>query len=310
MNRILVLMSTYNGASFIREQITTVINQRKVDVFLLIRDDGSTDLTIDVIAEICKEHNNIKLIKGDNKGCAQSFLSLMEAAQTMEEDFDYIAFSDQDDYWQEEKLFRAVEKLNAKSASEPLVYFSNLYVVDEHLGNKQLMYGDLHPYLNKPHLMVENFATGCTMVFNKSTLNSFLAHPINNLRVHDIRLFHMCLFLGDYVYDDNAYILYRQHGDNVIGANFYREQRWKSKCRSMKNLWQQHVREDEAREVLSAYGDEMSEEDKQIVKIVAQFRNKIKYRLLLLFAPGRYKFRLRRKVDTFWFKVRVILGVV
>lgn len=310
MSKILVLMSTYNGASYIREQISTVINQKQVDILLLIRDDGSTDSTIDIIADICKDHNNIKLIKGDNIGCAQSFLSLMKATQSMEADYDYIAFCDQDDFWLEEKLFCAVEKLKAISTPKPLIYFSNLYIVDENLGNKQLMYEELSPYLNKSHLMVENFATGCTMVFNKKALDSFLAHPINNLRVHDIRLFHMCLFLGSYIYDDNAYILYRQHGDNVIGANFYRNQRWKSKLRSIRNLWQQHVREDEAREVLLSYGNEMSEADKQIVTVVAQFRKIFKYRLLLLFSPGRYQFRLRRRVDNFWFKVRVILGVV
>lgn len=308
--RVIVLLSTFNGARFIREQITSVVNQKKVDVFLLIRDDGSTDSTVDIIADLCKTYNNIKLIKGDNKGCAQSFLSLMEMAQNQEASYDYIAFSDQDDYWLDEKLNRAVEKLSTKRGIEPLVYFSNLYIVDENLGNRKMMYNNLQPLLNKSHLMIENFATGCTMVFNKTALDVFLSHPVNNLRVHDIRLFHMCLFLGDYIYDDNAYILYRQHGDNVIGANFYRGQRLKSKLRSIRNLWNQHVREDEAREVLFSYGSEMSDEDKKIVKIVAEFRKNIKYRLVLFFSPKPYCFYLRRTIDTFWFKIRVILGVV
>ena len=309
MKKVLVLMSTYNGASYIREQITTLLNQKKVDVLLLIRDDGSTDSTIDIIKDICKDHNNIKFIKGENRGCPQSFLSLMEATQTIVADYDYIAFSDQDDIWLPEKLYQASLKIQDLPQDAPALYFSNLYITRGDYSQRSLMYESAPP-INKSHLMVENFAAGCTIMFNKMALTTFLKLPVNNLIMHDKRLIHMCMLLGNIIYDSNAYICYRQHEDNVIGANYYFKQRINSKLRSLKNFWKQHDREEEAKEVLAAYGELMTDEDRKMVSIVAFYRKRIKYRLLMLFSPGKYDFNMRRHTDNFWFKIRVLIGAV
>lgn len=310
MNKVIVLLSSYNGEKYIEEQVSTVLNQEDVIVKLLIRDDGSRDSTIDIIKKLCLTNNNIELIEGINVGCAQSFLLLMKEALKREKEYDYISFCDQDDFWMKDKLKCAMEKLSLHNDERPFLYFSNLYIVDKELHNKRRMYDSIDCYLNKSHLLVENFATGCTMVFNKAALKSFLKYPIENLRVHDIRLFHMCLFIGDYYYDDTPHILYRQHSDNVIGANYYKKQRLKSKLRSLGTFWKQHVREEEAKELLRSYGEKISQEDKRLVEIVAFYRECLKYRLILFFAPGDYKFRLRRFSDNFWFRVRIILGAV
>lgn len=309
MNKILVLMSTYNGEKFLRAQIDSILKQTNVKTTLIIRDDGSIDETINIITQIQKKCRNVELVEGDNVGAAHSFLELMKIAEKRKDDFDFFAFSDQDDYWLEEKLSQASAFLSSLPQDKPALYFSNLYITGEDLKNRSLMYkSELR--ISKSHLLVESFASGCTMLFNTVALESFLKYPIRYLRIHDLRFMHMCLFLGNIVYDRNAYILYRQHGHNVIGANYYLRQRINSKIKSMKCLWKQHFIEEEASEILYSYGASITQEDQKIVSIVANFRHNLSYRLKLLFSPGSYDFNMHRKEDNFWFKIRILLGVV
>ena len=94
--KVLILLSVYNGQKYLQEQLNSLYNQRGVDVSILIRDDGSSDHSIDIIRENQKDHD-IKLIEGKNVGFAQSFWELVRNAT----EADYYAFCDQDDYWEE-----------------------------------------------------------------------------------------------------------------------------------------------------------------------------------------------------------------
>lgn len=302
-------MSTYNGAEYLREQIDSIIKQNGVNLSLLIRDDGSSDATDSIIEEVVQKNNSIKYVKAPNVGAAHSFYELMKMAGERIEEYDFFAFSDQDDIWLPEKLYQASLKIQELPQDAPALYFSNLYITRGNNTQRSLMYESALP-INKSHLMVENFAAGCTIMFNKMALMMFLKLPVNNLIMHDKRLIHMCMLLGNIIYDSNAYICYRQHEDNVIGANYYFKQRVNSKFRSLKNFWKQHDREEEAKEVLAAYGNLMTDEDRKMVSIVALYRKRIKYRLLMLFSPGNYDFNMRRSSDNFWFKIRVLIGAV
>lgn len=303
------MMSTYNGGKYLREQIDSILGQRDVSVFLLVRDDGSSDDTKSIVREYMASRPNVELVEGKNVGAANSFLELMKVAHEKTAVYDYFAFSDQDDYWLPGKIAEAIKKIKDQPQDGPVLYFSNLYLTRDGDDNKYLLYEKPLP-LSKSHLMVENFAAGCTIVLNALALIKFLEIPTENVQMHDKRLIHMCLFLGKIVYDSNAYIYYRQHSDNVIGANFFLKQRLNSKLKSLMNFWRQHGREEEAKEVLASYSKYMSTEDRKMVTIVAGYRKKIWYRLLLLISPGEYDFNMRRRRDNFWFKIRVVLGAV
>lgn len=67
-----VVMSTYNGEKYLKEQIDSILSQEGVDVRLYIRDDGSSDRTTDILASY-QEHKNVKIEKGNNLGFAKSF---------------------------------------------------------------------------------------------------------------------------------------------------------------------------------------------------------------------------------------------
>lgn len=93
--KVIVLMSTYNGEKYLKEQIDSILNQVKVEVFLMIRDDGSSDNTIAILKEYERQNRNIKIIKGKNIGVGNSFMQLLYNSAEAE----YYAFADQDDVW-------------------------------------------------------------------------------------------------------------------------------------------------------------------------------------------------------------------
>ena len=100
MDKVQVLLSTYNGEKYLQEQIESIIRQEDVEISLLIRDDGSCDKTIEIIENLKRKNSNIIYYSGNNLGPARSFMDLINKSGN----FDYYAFSDQDDVWKSKKL--------------------------------------------------------------------------------------------------------------------------------------------------------------------------------------------------------------
>ena len=107
MTTVQVLLSSYNGEKYIREQLDSILAQEGVNIQLLIRDDGSTDGTNSILTEYEQRCDNISVIYGINVGVIQSFFLLLEQAGS----YPYIALADQDDVWLKQKLKRAIEKI-------------------------------------------------------------------------------------------------------------------------------------------------------------------------------------------------------
>ena len=128
MEKVAVLMSTYNGEQFLREQLDSILDQENVDLNLYVRDDGSNDHTIDILSEYADKHSNVHFYRGDkNLGACGSFLELL----SKEYDADYFALADQDDIWDKDKISVAIEKLKTLPADKPALYHSNLRIVDQ-----------------------------------------------------------------------------------------------------------------------------------------------------------------------------------
>ena len=100
--KVCVLISTYNGEKFLDEQIASILAQKGVEVDILVRDDGSSDMTCSLLERWQKE-GKLKWYKGENLGFARSFMNLLKTASV----YDYYAFCDQDDVWLPEKLKKA-----------------------------------------------------------------------------------------------------------------------------------------------------------------------------------------------------------
>ena len=131
METVQILMSTYNGERYIREQIDSFLQQTYPLINILVRDDGSSDGTIAILEEYAEKYDNITYYKGNNLGVIQSFLQLLRDS---DDAATYYAFADQDDVWLPEKIEKAIEMLeNNTETSMPLLYCSDVYVTDENL---------------------------------------------------------------------------------------------------------------------------------------------------------------------------------
>lgn len=299
---VMVLLSTYNGAQYIEEQLNSIIKQKKVIVKILIRDDGSTDSTLGILRKYKEKYNFIDLIEGENLGSCGSFFCLMEYAYQHYRQ-KYYAFSDQDDFWEEDKLFNAI--LGIGQYDSPCLYCSNLKIVNKNLEFQKFMYEN-KPIIKKNESLINNFATGCTTVINRELLElySSLKRPKNAV-MHDWWLYCLANYFGTVIYDSNAYILYRQHENNVYGA------RMLTKLAKIKNFinsifypYNQHYREDNAKAFLECTSHLLTLNDRKIVERIAHYRQSLITRCILALDFINFK-KLSIKI-----RLRILLGLV
>ena len=211
----LVLLSSYNGEKYIAEQISSILSQEKVEVRIIIRDDGSKDKTLEILNRI--EDERIEVIAGDNLGCIQSFSWLVNYAYEKYSEYEIYAFADQDDYWLSDKLYQGSKALLDYSMSYPNLYFCNMSLVDSDLNFVRNMRNhDID--IRKGNAWLGGIAAGCTMVFNRKLVELYANHNPKYC-YHDYWVFLIALYLGNIVYDNMPYIKYRQHEFNVLGAH-------------------------------------------------------------------------------------------
>ena len=223
MKTIQVLMSTYNGEKYLREQIDSILMQdcEKKGVAklrLLIRDDGSKDSTREILAEYASRYpGQVSWYQGENKGVIQSFFDLIKKS---DDGIDYYALADQDDYWLENKLRVGMEALEALPAGKkPYLYCCKTKPVDEELRElkSQIKRPPMRPGF--ANALVENIVPGCTTVMNSALRNMVKKNSPKYTVMHDWWLYLVASCFGRVVYDEDSYICYRQHGGNQVGSN-------------------------------------------------------------------------------------------
>jgi glycosyltransferase involved in cell wall biosynthesis len=232
---VVILLATYNGEKFLHEQIESLFAQTHKNIRILVRDDGSQDETLEILANYAATYPNIiQVMQGPNLGFVGNFLELIAAAPR--EAMAYF-FCDQDDVWLPGKIAAACAKLQA-IPSGPALYFARLSVVDEDL--KALHLSPLVSRWSLGNALLESQVTGCTMALNQEGMKLLQSERprADQLVAHDWWAYLVLSALGRLVYDPEAHILYRQHGQNSLGAarsrfqelqqrwNNYRQGRW------------------------------------------------------------------------------------
>lgn len=213
--KIIVIISTYNGEKYLREQLNSILAQEDVDVSILIRDDGSIDSTHRILEEYSRNNSSIEFYTGENCGVISSFNDLVNSEKL--NNYEYIAFCDQDDVWDKDKLRIAVYALEKIKNKYPAVYCSNLMVVDEKLNQIRPKFKYIRKY-TKSMSTVQNIGAGCTQVFNQKALAMYRQGLNARMEMHDYWMTLICMFFGYVLYDPNSHIKYRQHKKNVVGA--------------------------------------------------------------------------------------------
>lgn len=305
MKTVAVLMSTYNGEKYLAEQLDSILYQEDVNIKILIRDDGSTDSTKDIIREYQKSYDFISLIEGENVGWRKSFFNLISEVAT-ETKYDYYAFCDQDDIWLPNKLKEAIKAIsNIGKPQVPILYCSNLYFYKDGINHGKIM--KQHPLRTLKNCLLRNYATGCTIVFNYKLLY-LLSTRIPNLTIaHDYWAYIIATLCGEVIIDDNSYILYRQHENNQIGVKKGYVKLWK---RRLKNLILPNFgfsRETMAKEIISNFSEYMTTDSLIAVSQMANYNKSLLHRLKFLFDNG---YTFNSLSNDFWFKMRIILGKI
>lgn len=232
--KVQVLMSAYNGEKYLREQLDSILNQNYKNIEILIRDDGSTDSTPEILKEYAGKYQTVTYVQGKNCGPAKSFFKLIKMA---DKQANYYALSDQDDIWEPDKVARALTWLDRYKRQPgnkeiPLMYCSALTVVDENLrflyqeGTEKRMKN-----FSFGNAMVENCCTGCTMVFNRALQKMIAEKRIPHCSMHDWWIYLVASCFGKVLYDPSSKIQYRQHADNVIGMEEDKIKKLKKKIR-------------------------------------------------------------------------------
>ena len=295
--KIAVLLASYNGVKYIKEQVDSILNQKEVDVTIFISDDLSTDKTIEYLQDIYKDFKNIVYLPSGSKfgGAGKNFFRLIRDVDFSS--FDFISFVDQDDIWYEDKLIRAIKTIEDKQLD---AYSSNVLAFWE--DGKEMV-------INKSSLqarydyLFEAAGPGCTYVLKKDlaiSLQNFICdnwEDVNKIELHDWFIY---AFARENNYkwhiDEKPSMRYRQHTSNQVGAN----DGLKAKLKRLKKVFSSWYRE-------------------EIIKIIKVLRLENKYKfskyilnksyinnLLLL----KYSFEFRRnKKEKLFLSLLILLGI-
>ncbi len=281
-----VLLSTYNGEKYLREQLESVINQKKVKTKLLVRDDGSSDNTNDILDSV----DEIEVIRGSNIGAGESFFELIRLAGN----YEYYALCDQDDIWDEDKIFSAISMLKEYD-NVPALYSSNTRLIDSNC--KEIGIENKNPNTSFGSAIVKNYATGCTVVFNKKLMNEVKGKKPQKVTCHDWWLNLVCLSIGGVsIFDNSAHISYRQHGNNVEGSDRSYIKKTIKRFHKFKNPV--HRRSIIAENLLLFYGSQMCESTRRVLE---DFRDESTVELL-----KNKELKTNNRIDTFLFKACLV----
>lgn len=225
-DKIAILMASYNGERYIKEQIESIINQDFSNWHLFISDDGSTDNTLSLEKSYQKKFpQKITIIenKTNKHGSKYNFFNLVNIV--LSEKYNYFMFSDQDDVWKKNKVSDTFNlmKQAKNNTNVPILIHTDLEVVDENLktlGNSFIKYRALNPECKDiNHLLIQNNVTGCTMMVNRPLLVKALqVEGIDKIAMHDWWFALIASIYGKIYFLNKSTIKYRQHGGNVVGA--------------------------------------------------------------------------------------------
>lgn len=232
-----VVLATYNGMRFLREQMDSILAQSYSNIEIIISDDRSTDSTVEILKAYQEENKSKKINIYTNKknvGYSKNFEKAVSHCSG-----DYIAFCDQDDIWEPNKLsvqFHALYEANA------LAVFSDAFLVDEYGKDLDVslwsaVLGRRPPEkIDYRAFYLTNCVTGCTLMIHRQLLESALPFPEDV--PHDWWLAYHAAFYEKLILIDEKLVHYRQHAGNVYGVGSkIQKKRWRYYLRSKCAKW-------------------------------------------------------------------------
>ncbi|MGL4912814.1 MAG: glycosyltransferase family 2 protein [Romboutsia sp.] len=215
-----ILMATYNGEKYIKEQIESILNQTHKNLHLIIYDDCSSDTTRKILSEYAKKDERIEIILGEkNVGSTKAFEKLYKISNA-----EYFLFCDQDDIWVNEKVEKLLEYIVSHNK---MVVFSDLRVITE---NKEIINnsffdqvgveGENALYWKK--IIMNNVAPGCSMIV-KNEIKKYVKYFTSDSILHDWMIIIIASLLNSVGIIGEPLVLYRQHSNNQVGVKSHKD---------------------------------------------------------------------------------------
>ncbi len=288
-----ILLATYNGEKYIRTQLDSILGQTEKDFRILVRDDGSTDHTVEILREYENKYGNIQIIEDDkpSRGAAANFFELMKHAAA-----EYVMFCDQDDCWLPNKIevsLRAMKNVEGKYGEDcPLLIYTAYKPVDEDLHdidmkNSSNMVYKHYDQLNR--LLIQNYITGCTMMINKAMCEIASVNYEPSILMHDWWIALGASAMGHIIYVDEVTMKYRQHQDQSVGAIDVKSFNYRLKKfmnPETKNMDKKCVRQ--AQCFLKYYGKKLTPEKRKEVALFANIEKYPKFQRMNILLQGKY----------------------
>lgn len=297
--KVAVLMSTYNGERYIKEQLESLLAQTYKKIEIYIRDDGSKDETVNIVKEYKEKFDNIVLIEGENLGFIDSFFELLKVCN----DATYYAYCDQDDVWMRDKIERAVQFLDKTSSNKPALYFSNSDYYDSDMNF--LATAEKNKIYNFRNSLVECVTQGMTMVINNKTRETIAKNKPTTCLYHDWWTYMVCSGFGEIVYDDKSLVKYRRHNKSVTveGKSKFQLFIWRVKNFLMGDSLKKIKKQ--LQEYENFYRDNLTEENKRLLELFTY----PKYNFMIALKKAFYPKRFRRKIlDEISIRILFIFG--
>lgn len=306
--KINIVMSTYNGEQFLAEQIDSIQQQTFKDWQLLIRDDGSSDQTPEIIKSFVAQDPRIVFINEhdrENLGVIKNFFTLIKHDKA-----DYYFFSDQDDVWLEDKLETMLAAARQYPDQLPLMVYTDLCVVDQNLQvmNQSMIRSQSH-HANTELVqeLTENTVTGGVAMINHALAEQW--RTLDNIIMHDWYLALLATAIGKLVYIDQPGELYRQHDNNVLGARTFtkRLKTWLSGPSKMleKYWWLIHASQAQADKILQE--NELGDEQEAVIRnYIALERLPLSQRIRVL---RQYKYAKNKWFHTMIFRLLIMTRI-
>lgn len=220
MDKVNILLSTYNGEKFLAEQIESLLEQTYPNINIYIRDDGSSDITRDIIERYKSDNRHTIIVIEDNQnlGYPDCFWKLLEVCG----DAEYYAFCDQDDVWKPNKIEKAVNMLKDNMLKRKEA--ASLYIHDYNLCDKDMKKYGMHTIENfdvirGSQLIFYTIAQGFSMVINNKMRRLLISeNPIGKGWPHDGWCIWNAYYFGNIVYDPTVLASYRRHDNTVTSS--------------------------------------------------------------------------------------------
>lgn len=295
-----ILLATYNGERYIREQIDSILNQEYSNWIVRACDDASTDHTYEILSEYRNRFPDKFILEKNQKGFGSAKLNFFHLIR--ESSCDYVMCCDQDDVWLPNKISLTLQEMKRNEKEDmPVLVHTDLMVVDAKLhvlSESFFQHSNLRKSFEYRDILIQNYVTGCTMMMNRSLVDLLnMQDNYDNILMHDWLAAVVATGLGKVAFVDCPTMLYRQHAVNSVGAKKYGLALLLSKLKnnSIKKSLVDTTRQ--AGQIEKTYQNELKSEEYQLTYQYARLFGKSKvYRVWFYFKNKVWKKGLPRQI--------------